>query len=104
MPYARGLWQLHRVADFARRDLAGAQGFSSLGTHSSAVSGGLVGHHTRTSRLLAAGLCHGSGFSSHFSTGAVGFELGGELRSIGFISVGTKSGESGNSSNGQTCS
>ena len=104
MPYARGLWQLHRVADFARRNLAGAQGFSSLGTHSSAVSGGLVSHHTRTSRLLAAGLGHGTGFGSHFSAGAVRVELQGKLRAIDFISVGTKSGESGNSSNGQTCS
>eukprot|EP01037_Dinobryon_pediforme_P010314 gene10314-10381_t len=82
MQSAWGLWQLHRVADFARRDLARAQGFSSLGTHSSTVSRGLVSHHTRTSGFDGAGLGHSSGFGSHFSAGAVGFELGGELRSI----------------------
>ena len=71
-------------------DLAGAHSVSSLGTHCSAVSGALVGHDTRTSGLDRAGLGHGSGFRLHFSAGAVGFELGGELRSIGFVSVGAK--------------
>jgi hypothetical protein len=57
------VYQLHG-AEFAVGDLASAQSFSSLGTHGSAVGGGGVGHHTRTSRLLAAGLGHRGGFSS----------------------------------------
>ena len=88
-------------AEFARRDLAGAHGFGSLGTHSSAVSGGFIGHHTRASRLDAAGLGHGSGFSSHFSAGAVRVELQGKLRAIGFVRVGAKRGESSNSGDGE---
>ena len=92
--------QLHG-AEFAVGDLAGAQGFSSLGTHSSAVSGGCVGHHTRTSRFLAARLGDGSGFSGHLSAGAVRFELQGELRAVGFVSMGAKRSEGGNSSDGE---
>ena len=95
--------RLHR-AEFTRRDLAGAHGFGSLGTHGSAVSGGLIGHHTRASRLDAAGLGHGSGFGSHFSAGAVRVELQGKLRAIGFVSMGAKGGESGNSGDGEETS
>ena len=84
-------------AEFARRDLASPQGFSSLGAHGSAVSRGRVGHHTRTSRLDAAGLGDGGGFSGHFGTGAVRVELQGKLLTIGFVSVGAESSESGNS-------
>ena len=94
------VYQLHG-AEFTVGDLAGAHGFSSLRTHSSAVSGGLISHHTRACGFDAACLCHGSSFGRHFSAGAVRVELQGKLRAIGFISVGTKSGESGNSSNGQ---
>ncbi len=83
------LRQLHG-ADFTRWDGAGAHGFGSLGMHGSAVSGGLVGHDTRTCWLGAAGLGNGKSFGSHFSSGAVRFELRGELRSVGFVSVGAE--------------
>ena len=72
-----------------------------MGTHSSAVGRGLVSHHTRTSGFDGAGLGHGSGFGLHFSAGAVGFEFGGELRSIGLVSLGTKGGESSDSGDGE---
>eukprot|EP01036_Dinobryon_divergens_P039415 gene39415-51949_t len=88
-PACTGRLELHG-AEFARRDLAGAQGFSSLGTHSGTVSRGLVSHHARTSRFDGTGLGHGSGFSSHFSAGAVRVELQGKLRAVGFISVGAE--------------
>jgi hypothetical protein len=50
---------------------------------------------------LAAGLGHSGGFGGYFGAGAVGFELGGELRSIGFVSVGAKRGESSDSGDGE---
>jgi hypothetical protein len=37
----------------------------------------------------------------HFSAGAVGFKLGSELRSIGFVSLCAERGESGNGSDGE---
>ena len=48
-------------------------------------------------------MCFGfyHGLCADFGAGALGFELGGELRSIGFISVGAQRGESGNSSDGE---
>lgn len=49
-------------AEFAVGDLAGAQSFSSLGTHSGAVSRGLVGHHTRACGFHAVGLGFHDGF------------------------------------------
>ena len=52
-------------------------------------------HHSRLFRKDGGG---------HFGAGAVGFELRGELRSIGFVSVGTKRGESSDSGDGEeTC-
>src|SRR3989344_3359560 len=102
---AWGPWIQKESTTLTRRDLASAQGLSSLGTDSSAVGRGLVGHHTRTSGFDRAGLGDGGGFSLHFRAGAVGFELGGELRGIGLVSLGTERSESSNSGDGEeTCS
>ena len=103
-----GRWRLkrphrlasHGVADFAVGDLARANGFCGLGTHGSAVGGGLVGGNARASRFHA--VCFGfyHGLCADFGAGALGFELGRKLRSISFVSVGAQRGESGNSSDG----
>jgi hypothetical protein len=99
-----GPWIQKESTTFTRRDLAGANGFSSLGAHSSAVSRGRVRHHARACWLGAAGLGHGGSFCSHFSAGAVRLELRGVLRSVSFVSVGAKSRESSNSGDRQeTC-
>ena len=90
----------HGVADFAVGDLACANSFCGLGAHGSAVGGGLVCGNARASGFHAVRFGFYHGLCADFGAGALGFELGGKLRSIGFISVGAQRGESGNSSDG----
>jgi hypothetical protein len=92
--------KLHARADFTGWDLANAHSLGRLGADCGAVRARLVRHHAGASGFLTAGLGHGSSFGLHFSAGAVGFELGGKLRCMGFVGLGTKSSESSHISDG----
>ncbi len=58
-------------AEFAQGCLAGGHSFTSLDNQCSAVGRGLLGHDARASWFYAAGLRHGSCFSSHLSASVV---------------------------------